>query len=116
MKQKKLERDNLGNMRNGWFDRLKQAIERDPRSMTAISLAAGCGQNYVQQMFRDGKEPGADRLARLIDVLGETSGLYVLTGLDLTDADLEFLRIARQLSPDAKARAADLFRAMKADT
>lgn len=96
-------------MKNGWFERLIEAIEADPRAPRAISLAARCGPNYVQQMMKDGKEPGADRLARLLEVLGGASALYVLSGVTASDADLEMLRILNRLPAKSKEQALRFF-------
>lgn len=92
-------------MENGWFDRLKEAIESDPRGMRSISLAAGCGPNYVQQMLKDRKEPGSDRLARLLDTLDTSTAVYVLTGVRLDSDDLAFLKVLTALSPELRASA-----------
>lgn len=92
-------------MENGWFDRLKEAIESDPRSPRAISLAAKCGPNYVQQMLKEGKEPGSDRLARLLDVLGTSGAMYVLAGIRMSDDDRELLKAITPLSPELRASA-----------
>ena len=100
-------------MKTGWFQRLIQAIESDGRSLREISLTAKCGPNYVQQMLRDRKEPGSDRLARLLDVLGGPSALYVLTGISATDEDLEMLRLLQQLPAAAKEQAIGFFLALQ---
>lgn len=99
-------------MDNDWFDRLKTAVEADPRGMRAISVAAGCGPNYLQQAFKDGKRPGTDRLVRILDALGSTSTLYVLGGLRLTPEDEEFLRLVTDLDPETRARAVEFFRSL----
>ena len=100
-------------MKAGWFQRLIKAIEEDGRSYREISMAAKCGQNYVQQMIHNGKEPGADRLARLLDALGGPSALYVLTGITASRDDLEMLRLIQTLPPAAKERAIGFFLALQ---
>lgn len=101
-------------MSNEWISRLSEAIRRDPRSNREISQAAGLGVNYVQQFLKDGKEPGADKLARLLDVLGQRSALYVLAGVDASEADIEFLKISSSLPEDIRSEALSLFRALQA--
>lgn len=101
-------------MSKEWITRLQVAIQKDGRSARAISLAAGFGPNYIQQFLRDGKEPGADKLARLLEVLGEQSSLFVLTGVEATAADLEMLRLSASLPPDIRDEALALFRALQA--
>lgn len=86
-------------MKPGWIDRLKMAIAADGRSSRAISTAAGLGTNFVQQMLKNGKEPGMDHLIRLLSALGDDAALYVMTGLRATRADLDFLE-AVQAAPE----------------
>lgn len=40
-------------MHDGWFERLVAVIKADERDMKALSLEAGFGQNYVQQMVKE---------------------------------------------------------------
>lgn len=101
-------------MTKNWFIRLREAIEADPRKMRQISREAGFGVNYVQQMLRDEKEPGTDHLARLLEVLGQRSALYVLMGVQVSEDDEEFLRIASSLPRDLKADALRFFRTLEA--
>lgn len=101
-------------MTDNWLDRLHAAIKDDPRSLRAISTAAGCGPNYLQQMIRDGKEPGADRLARILDVLGREKSLYVLTGIHMTEEDREFLEIVTSLKGEVKADGLRFLRSIQA--
>ena len=101
-------------MENDWYDRLLRAIERDERSPRAISLAAGCGPNYLQQMMKDGKRPGVDRLLRILAALGSASSLYVLTGVEFTDEDEELFRAIANLDDDLKPEALSFFRKLQA--
>ncbi|WP_198167892.1 helix-turn-helix transcriptional regulator [Ketogulonicigenium robustum] len=61
-------------MENTWFNRLEEAIRSDDRSMREISLAAGKGPNYVQQLLKNKKHPGAGNLTKLIEILGLNAG------------------------------------------
>jgi transcriptional regulator with XRE-family HTH domain len=90
-------------MTDTWLDRLHEAIEKDGRSLRAISSAAGYGPNFVQQLLKYEKEPGIDKLARVLDVLGREAALYVLAGIRMTDEDQEFLEIITGLEGSAKA-------------
>lgn len=101
-------------MTDNWLDRLHEALKNDPRSLRAISTAAGCGPNYLQQMLRDGKEPGTDRLARILDVLGREKSLYVLTGINITEEDVEFLEIITRLKGEVKADGLRFLRSIQA--
>lgn len=101
-------------MSKDWFTRFIEVIERDGRDMKAISLEAGCGQNYVQQMIKNGKRPGVDRLLAILNVLGSASAMYVLTGYEAAPEDQEFLRIVAGLDANLKDDALRLFRSLKA--
>ncbi len=86
-----------------------EMVAADQRSMKALSEACGFGRNYVQQMKRNGKEPGADHLATLLDQLGPRAALYVFTGLDLSDDDRQFLYALGRMTPALRRKAVDLF-------
>jgi len=80
-------------MDNQWRERLKEVIEADGRSLRAISMAAGYGENYVQQMLKNKKQPSFPRLAKVLSVLGASATLYVTSGLRLTPEAEQFLRL-----------------------
>lgn len=80
-------------MDENWFERLVELIEADGRGMKAISLAAKCGENYVQQMVRGGKRPTVDKFMAILGVLGSASAVYVLTGFKLSSADIEIIKV-----------------------
>ena len=101
-------------MADGWYERFVGAIKADGRDLKAISLAARCGENYVQQMIKDGKRPGVDKFMAILSVLGSASALYVLTGLEMTEEDEAFFRAASSLDPDLKAEAYRFFRRLQA--
>lgn len=101
-------------MDNGWFDRLVDAIVRDGRDMKAISLAAGLGQNYVQQMVKDRKKPKIDTLVRLLNELGRADTLWIITGQEFTDEDRQLLEVAASLEDDGKRKLIEAFAALAA--
>ena len=90
-------------MKEDWFERFLEALQADPRGMRQISLDAGCGVNYVQQLVTNKKEPTVGRFVRVLDTLGAATALYVITGLRVTSEDEGFLRLALRL--DSKSRA-----------
>lgn len=108
----RLRASNLS-MEKDWVQRLQKAIRADGRSARAISVAAGLGVNYVQQFLKDGKEPGSDRLARLLDVLGKQSSLYVLTGISASEDDLRFLAVASRIRPEVRDQALSVLEALQ---
>lgn len=100
-------------MNDEWLDRLLECVKRDGRSMRAISVAAGNGPNWLQQVFKDKKDPGFNRLAKTLDVLGTGAILYVITGTKLGEDDAELLRILLSVPPQVRTEALDLFRAIR---
>lgn len=75
-------------MSDDWRDRLREVIKEDGRSLRAISAAAeGVGENYLQQMLKDEKDPTFPRLARVLSVLGPDATVYVTSGIRLGAPD-----------------------------
>lgn len=89
-------------MEKKWFERLKQVIERSDKSKRQLSMGAGFGPNWVQQMIKDEKEPGADKLTRLLDQFSRADAIYVLTGMRITEADLEFLKLVSKVPENSR--------------
>jgi transcriptional regulator with XRE-family HTH domain len=67
-------------MEDGWRNRLREMIDADGRSKRAISQAVGFGENYVQQVMKDEKDPSFTRLAKLLSELGPRATVYVISG------------------------------------
>ena len=103
-------------MADDWYNRFVKAIQDDGRDLKAISLAAHCGPNYVQQMIKDGKRPGVDKFLAILNVLGSASALYVLTGLEMTAEDEAFFRAVAKLDPELKAEAYRFFQKLQASS
>ena len=100
-------------MADGWYERFVEVIKADGRDLKAISLAAKCGENYVQQMIRENKRPSVDKFMAILDVIGSASAVYVLLGVHFTPEDDAFFRAASQLDPDLKAEAYRFFQKMR---
>lgn len=100
-------------MKTGALDRLITAIQADGRDFKALSLAAGLGQNYVQQLVKDRKEPTLERLAAVLTVLGRASALYVITGVEMTAEDEQLLQVATTLSDEQKRSAIHFFQTLQ---
>lgn len=96
-------------MNKDWFPRLLEVIAKDPRSMRKLSKAAGLGENFIQQMIKNRKQPGAENLQAILDLLGYTQMIYVLTGIEVGEEDEGAIRALLSLSPAARQRAKDLF-------
>lgn len=80
-------------MNEDWLDRLVDLIKADGRGMKPLSRAAGLGENFIQQMIKDRKVPSIEKLMAILDVLGGTSAIYVLTGFKLSSEDLEIIKL-----------------------
>lgn len=99
-------------MADGWFERLVAALEADGRGMRALSLAAKCGPNYIQQMISNGKRPTVDKLLSILEVLGEGKALEILIGARLSKTDVDFIQLFSALDPSAKDAALSFFRTL----
>lgn len=102
-------------MTDGWFDRLKEAIEVSGISKKRLSKAAGRGQNFVQQMLKDGKQPGIENLSGLLEALGQEATIYVLTGERITPDQWEFVKLFSSISdPESQDHAIAVLEALAA--
>lgn len=67
----------VGMIEDDWFERLKEAIADDGRAAKTISLAAGLGQNFIQQMLAKNQRPKLSTLDKLLEVLGPEAAARV---------------------------------------
>lgn len=100
-------------MNDDWFPRLLAAIEADGRSKRAISMAAGLGPNFVQQMIKDGKTPGADKLLSILGALGAARTFYVLTGINMSPEDEDLFREFLSLPSELRQKLLDFARSFR---
>lgn len=88
--------------RPAWLVRLIREIERSKRSMRSISLDAGLGENYIQQMIGvEGKDPGFDSVAKICSTLN-TSITYLVTGAQMSHFEEEVLFLLANLDDKSK--------------
>lgn len=90
----------LSRMDDPVLNRLKEEVSLDGRSFRRISLDAGLGPNFVQQMMKTGKNPGAVKLGQVLDTLDLGAALYVITGVRLSRDEVETASNLSKL-PDA---------------
>ncbi len=90
-------------MMPSWRERLLEAVEKDGRSDRAISLAANLGENFVNQLRYDDKDPKIKSVIALADELN-VSLAQIFTGLDITPQDEEFWARYRAM-PEAERAA-----------
>jgi transcriptional regulator with XRE-family HTH domain len=88
-------------MENEWRQRLISAIEADPRTPRAISMAAGLGPNFLNQMMARGTSPSTSAVVALSQALG-ISLTYLFTGAEMTPEDEELLRLSGNLPEDRR--------------
>lgn len=86
----------------GWRSRLIEAVETSPKSMRAVSLAAGRGPGYLHSVIRDGKDPSVDHLASVCSELG-VSLPYILFGMDISPETEEIVRALQDNPSKRKA-------------
>lgn len=99
-------------MDTAWRQRLIAAIEKDERTPRAISLAAGLGPNYLNQMIERGTSPSIPALVALSGVLG-LSLTYIFTGADMTPGQEELLRLSAELPDQQQDLLVDLARQLR---
>jgi lambda repressor-like predicted transcriptional regulator len=99
-------------METAWRQRLIDAIERDGRSLRAISKAADLGPNFLFQMIDRGTMPSAQAVVSLCQVLG-ISLTYVFTGAEMTPQDEELLRLSAGLVGEQKELLVQLARQLQ---
>lgn len=66
-------------MKENWKTRLLKAVDEDPRSDRAISLATGLGVNTVNELRNTDKLPSIDKVLKLSEEL-ELSLSYLFWG------------------------------------
>lgn len=104
----------MANDDDEWWGRLREAIETAKgagRSFQSISAEAGMARNYVQQMMKNGKAPGADVVAKLCRVLG-VSVTYIFTGARMTAEAEEMLVLFSGLDNETKDTLLKLMKSM----
>ena len=83
-----------------WQKRFWQAVDEDGRSARAISLAAGLGPNYLDQA-RARKSLKVAGLVAVLEEMGASTLLYVLTGVKMDERAVQFLTVAAELNDPA---------------
>src|SRR3990167_10230131 len=101
-------------MKAGWHSRLLEALQRDGRDMKAISKASGLGPNYVQQLVRYRKKPRIDSFVKLLEALGRTDALYIITGNADLEVDDRLYRAFDELDETGKEAVIAAFVALRA--
>jgi transcriptional regulator with XRE-family HTH domain len=85
-----------------WKKRIRDAIAASGRTSKEISVSAGFGANFVQQMLRDGKTPSVSNMERLCRELGVTY-TYIMTGKHVTGDLIKLIEIWEDLTPEDQA-------------
>lgn len=98
-----------------WWIRLIDEInkaESAGRSLRNISLTAGLGPNYVEQMRKKGKMPSADVVKKLAEALG-ISVTYIFTGVQMTREAEQLLALWASLTEEQKDSLLQMLRSMQ---
>lgn len=88
------------------------AVDADPRSDRAVSLAAGLGPNFVNQLRNSETEPGIKKILRLAEELN-VSLATLFYGQDTTPEDEEFLSLLKSASAAERDGLLSLLRARR---
>ncbi len=83
-------------------DLLRNARSRNGLTQRALAIRAQTSQDAISRIERDSEAPTLERLARLLEVMGEQ--LVVETAELGTSLDCETLAVARKLSPVERLR------------
>ena len=67
-------------MENEWADRFRERMEESGFTMKSLSLAAGLNESFVRDMLNRKRQPGVDKLTRLLNVLGMTMAEFTGEG------------------------------------
>ena len=100
-------------MDTDWRNRLLAAIETDPRTPRAISLAANLGPNFLSQMIERGTSPSTQALVSLCETLG-VSLTYIFTGAEMTPDQEELLRLSAKMPDRQKDLLIEMARQLQA--
>lgn len=67
--------------------------------MRAISLDAGLGPNFAQQVTKGERDPSAGHLTKLLGEFPESRRVYILTGLAISEHDLSAIKRLDLMKP-----------------
>ncbi len=95
--------------------RLRTALDADPRADRRICEDANIGPNYIRGIYQEGKAPSVEYLMKILGQLGPAATIFVLTGMELDEQDLELLKIIPKVPADTKGLAVELLRKMQSD-
>lgn len=94
-------------MNESWRTRLLAAVDADPRSDRKVSIAAGCGVNFVNELRTTSKEPSIEKVLRLAETVG-VSLSYVFLGREATAEEERFLGLYAAAPPYKRRAVVDL--------
>lgn len=101
-------------IQEAWRDRLLDAIGKDPRRPRALSLDAKLGPNYVGQMIRKGKRPGAATVLKLCRAL-KVSPTYIFSGARMSPEEEELIVLIQSMTDDDRKVLLDLAKKLRRD-
>ncbi|WP_310622459.1 helix-turn-helix domain-containing protein [Flexibacterium corallicola] len=84
-----------------WQERLKEAVENDPRSKRELAAELDMGSQYIYQITQ-GKTPAAPKLFELCELLG-VDPVYIMTGEGTPEGFGDFMKVFAGLNADNRA-------------
>jgi len=99
-------------MDSAWKTRLLKAVDDDGRSDRAVSVAAGLGVNFVNELRNTEKEPSIQKVLKLAAELN-LSLIHLFLGREITKDDEDLLFVLQSLPEDAKVGLLTALRAAK---
>ena len=94
-----------------WRSRLLTAVDADPRSDRAISVEAGLGVNFVNELRNGSKVARVDKVLAVAKTLNVSLG-YIFSGFDLTSQDEADLALFLSLTPENRQAILSLARSI----
>ena len=95
-----------------WRKRLIEAVDADPRSDRAISIAAGIGVNAVNELRNTGKKPSVERALMIANEVGISLSRLFLD-LDISVEEEEMIRLMSAADPDVQEAVLTILRGKK---
>lgn len=100
-------------MTDEWRERLIEAANKSGRSDRDISLAAGLGPSFMNELRRTDKVPTVKRVLMLAAELNVSLAAVFLGRDDISPQDEEMLALAHQVSPEEREALLTLWRARR---
>lgn len=92
-----------------WRQRLLDAVDRDPRSDRAISLATGLGVNAVNELRNTAKKPSVEKVLKIANEVN-ASLAFIFLDIEISPDEEAFLKLLGGADPDVRSSVETLLR------